>query len=59
MILSFKSSPVRWVIVCQTGLSLLKDPTTHDVTFKSADGASLGAHRAIIATSSPVNTVAD
>ena len=35
-------------------LSLLEDPTTHDVTFKTADGGSLGAHRAIIAASSPV-----
>ena len=35
-------------------LSLMKDPTTHDVTFKTADGGSLGAHRAIIAASSPV-----
>ena len=34
--------------------SLLEDPTTHDVTFKTADGGSLGAHRAIIAASSPV-----
>ena len=35
-------------------LSLQNDPTTHDVTFKTADGGSLGAHRAIIAASSPV-----
>ena len=35
-------------------LSLMEDPTTHDVTFKTADGGSLGAHRAIIAASSPV-----
>ena len=34
--------------------SLMEDPTTHDVTFKTADGGSLGAHRAIIAASSPV-----
>ena len=34
--------------------SLQKDATTHDVTFKTADGGSLGAHRAIIAASSPV-----
>ena len=34
--------------------SLQNDPTTHDVTFKTADGGSLGAHRAIIAASSPV-----
>ena len=32
----------------------MEDPTTHDVTFKTADGGSLGAHRAIIAASSPV-----
>ena len=41
-------------MICHTGLSLLKDPTTHDVTFKTADGGSLGAHRAIIAANSPV-----
>ena len=35
-------------------LSLMEDPTTHDVSFKTADGGSLGAHRAIIAASSPV-----
>ena len=34
--------------------SLQNDPTTHDITFKTADGGSLGAHRAIIAASSPV-----
>ena len=34
--------------------SLQNDPTTHDVTFKTADGGSLGGHRAIIAASSPV-----
>ena len=34
--------------------SLQNDPATHDVTFKTADGGSLGAHRAIIAASSPV-----
>ena len=34
--------------------SLQNDPTTHDVTFKTADGGSLGAHRAVIAASSPV-----
>ena len=33
---------------------MLKDSTTHDITFKTADGGSLGAHRAIIAASSPV-----
>ena len=33
---------------------LQNDPTTHDVIFKTADGGSLGAHRAIIAASSPV-----
>jgi len=38
-----------------TVLSLLQeDTTTHDITFKTADGGSLGAHRAIIAASSPV-----
>lgn len=34
--------------------SLQNDPTTHDVTFITTDGGSLGAHRAIIAASSPV-----
>ena len=32
----------------------MKDLTTHDVTFITADGSSLGAHRAIIAAISPV-----
>ena len=40
-------------ILCHTEC-LLKDPTTHDITFKTADGGNLGAHRAIIAVSSPV-----
>ena len=39
-------------ILCHTEC-LLKDPTTHDLTFKTADG-NLGAHRAMIAASSPV-----
>ena len=33
---------------------MLKDLTTHDVTFTTADGGSLGAHRDIIAASSPL-----
>ena len=41
-------------MLCHNGVFLLKDPTTHDVTFITADGGSLGAHRAIIAASSPV-----
>ena len=41
-------------ILRHNGVSLLNDLTTHDVTFKTADGGSLGAHRAIIAASSPV-----
>ena len=34
--------------------TLLEDSTTHDVTFKTVDGGSLGAHRAIVAANSPV-----
>ena len=34
--------------------SLLNDPSTHDVTFKTSDGGSVSAHKAIIAASSPV-----
>jgi len=31
-----------------------KDPSTHDVTFKTSDGGSVSAHRVIVAASSPV-----
>ena len=34
--------------------SLLKDPSTHDVTFKTSDGGSVSAHRVIVAAGSPV-----
>jgi len=34
--------------------SLLNDPSTHDVTFKTSDGGSVSAHKAIVAASSPV-----
>ena len=34
--------------------SLLNDPSTHDVTFKTSDGGSVSAHRAIVAAGSPV-----
>ncbi|XP_065888370.1 BTB/POZ domain-containing protein 9-like [Dysidea avara] len=40
---------------CATVLSsLLKDPSTHDVTFKTSDGGSVSAHRVIVAAGSPV-----
>ena len=34
--------------------ALLDDPSTHDVTFKTSDGGSVSAHRAIVAAGSPV-----
>ena len=34
--------------------SLLTDTHTHDVTFKTSDGGSVSAHKAIVAASSPV-----
>ena len=34
--------------------SLLQDPSTHDVTFKTSDGGSVSAHRVIVAAGSPV-----
>ena len=34
--------------------SLLDDPSTHNVTFKTSDGGSVSAHRAIVAAGSPV-----
>ena len=34
--------------------SLLEDPSTHDVTFKTSDGGSVNAHRVIVAAGSPV-----
>ena len=34
--------------------SLLEDPSTHDVTFKTSDGGSVSAHRVIVAAGSPV-----
>ena len=34
--------------------TLLKDPSTHDVTFKTSDGGSVSAHRVIVAAGSPV-----
>ena len=40
---------------CSTTFSaLLEDPSTHDVTFKTSDGGSVSAHRAIVAAGSPV-----
>ena len=34
--------------------SLLNDPSTHDVTFKTSDGGNVSAHRVIVAAGSPV-----
>jgi len=34
--------------------ALLDNPSTHDVTFKTSDGSSVSAHRAIVAAGSPV-----
>lgn len=34
--------------------SVLQDPRTHDVTFKTSDGELVGAHKMILAASSPV-----
>jgi len=34
--------------------TLLEDSSTHDVVFKTSDGGSVGAHRAIVAAGSPV-----
>ena len=34
--------------------AMLDDPSTHDVTFKTSDGGSVSAHRAIVAAGSPV-----
>ena len=40
---------------CSTMLSsLLNDPSTHDVTFKTSDGGSVSGHRAIVAAGSPM-----
>jgi len=40
---------------CTTVLSsLLNNPSTHDVTFKTSDGGSVSAHRVIVAAGSPV-----
>ena len=38
----------------KTLLSLMEDPSTHDVTFKTSDGGSVSAHRVIVAAGSPV-----
>ena len=43
---------VKWCVT--TWSSLLNDPSTHDVTFKTSDGGSVSGHRAIVAASSPV-----
>ena len=40
---------------CSTTFStLLDDPSTHDVTFRTSDGGSVSGHRAIVAAGSPV-----
>ena len=42
----------KWCVT--TWSSLLNDPSTHDVTFKTSDGGNVSGHRAIVAVSSPV-----
>ena len=50
-----KKETVQDVNWCATTLSsLLNDPSTHDVTFKTSDGGSVSGHRAIVAAFSPV-----
>ncbi|XP_065888362.1 BTB/POZ domain-containing protein 9-like isoform X2 [Dysidea avara] len=47
-----KGIDTKW---CSEVLSLvLRDPSTHDVTFKTSDGGSVSAHRVIVAAGSPV-----
>ena len=43
---------VNWCVT--TWSSVLNDPSTHDVTFKTSDGGSVSGHRAIVAAGSPV-----
>ena len=42
------------ILINSTFSSLLEDPSTHDVTFKTSDGGSVSAHRVIVAAGSPV-----
>ena len=39
---------------CKVLSCLLKDPSTHDVTFVTSDGGSVSGHKTILAASSPV-----
>ena len=49
---SLEDGDLSW---CKTTFStLLEDPSTHDVTFKTSDGGSVSAHRVIVAAGSPV-----
>ena len=51
----FKKDTLQDPNWCTTVLSsLMKDPSTHDVTFKTSDGGSVSAHRVIVAAGSPV-----
>ena len=51
----FKKDTLQDPDWCTTVLSsLMKDPSTHDVTFKTSDGGSVSAHRVIVAAGSPV-----
>ena len=43
-----------WIWFKTAFSSLLEDPSTHDVTFKTSDGGSVSAHRVIVAAGSPV-----
>ena len=38
----------------RTFQTIMEDPSTHDVTFKTSDGGSVSAHRVIVAAGSPV-----
>ena len=52
---AFKEDTLKDASWCTSVLSsLLKDPSTHDVTFKTSDGGSVSAHRVIVAAGSPV-----
>ena len=51
----FKKDTLQDPDWCTTVLSsLMNDPSTHDVTFKTSDGGSVSAHRVIVAAGSPV-----
>ena len=51
----FRNEAIQDVNWCATTWSsVLNDPSTHDVTFRTSDGGSVSGHRAIVAASSPV-----